>query len=161
MLVAPPAGVTYGAHGVWGWHLEERLPIDHLYTGIGPAWYDAINFPGSTDMKHLRNLFSTFEWWRLRPTQEFITEQPGKTDPTKFIAAAKTESGDLAVIYTPVGGNISIDFSRLALPAQVKWYNPSEGIFSNEATITAPEIQQLATSNHADAVLVIQHEPKS
>ncbi|MBC8462481.1 MAG: DUF4038 domain-containing protein, partial [Deltaproteobacteria bacterium] len=42
LLVAPPSGVTYGAHGVWGWHLEERLPIDHLYTGIGTAWYDAI-----------------------------------------------------------------------------------------------------------------------
>jgi len=154
LLVAPPAGVTYGAHGVWGWHLEERLPIDHLRTGIGPAWYDAIHFPGSTHMKYLRHLFSTFEWWRLRPAQELIAEQPGKSDPTKFIAAAKTEAGDLAVIYTPVGGSISVDFSQLALPVKIKWYNPAEGVFSDGETITTSEIRQLETPTQEDVVLV-------
>ncbi|MCZ6677888.1 MAG: DUF4038 domain-containing protein [Candidatus Poribacteria bacterium] len=159
LLVGPPAGVTYGAHGIWGWHLEERLPIDHVYTGLGPAWYDALHFPGSMDMKRLRNLFSTFEWWKLRPDPQLIAAQPGGEDAEKFIAAAKTESGDLAVIYTPVGGSVSVDFTRVARPAQVRWYNPADGTFSDSLTVTASEVQQLETPGTGDAVLLITHQP--
>ena len=36
-------------------------------------------------------LFSSVEWWRLLPAPELLVEQPGASDPRRFVAVAKAE----------------------------------------------------------------------
>ena len=39
LLAAPPAGVTYGGHGLWSWQREPgKTPPDHPSTGVAKVW---------------------------------------------------------------------------------------------------------------------------
>ncbi len=146
LLVTPTAGVAYGAHGVWGWQTTPGVPMNHETTGIAPAWYDAIHFPGSTDMKYLRNFFESLKWWTLRPSQELLVEQPGTRDPAQFVAAAQSEDERWAILYFPVGQKIQLNAEKLPKFAVVRWYDPSRGQWKNGAQargnsgeLTAPD----------------------
>ena len=62
LLNAPTAGVTYGAHGVWSWHTAAgQPPTDHPDTGIAKIWREALSFPGSAQMKHLEEFFTSID----------------------------------------------------------------------------------------------------
>jgi hypothetical protein len=91
VLAAPPAGVTYGCQGVWSWESQPVRPMNHANTGIARPWREAMHFPGSTGMKHLKDLLAGVEWWRLKPWPEFAP-------------AARSEAGDFAIAYLEGGG---------------------------------------------------------
>jgi hypothetical protein len=88
LLVAPPAGVTYGAHGIWSWETTAREPLNHRGTGVARPWREALAFPGSGQMAHVKKLFTRFEWWRLHPAPSLLVEQPGDRDATAFVPIA-------------------------------------------------------------------------
>ena len=127
LLVSPPAGVTYGGQGIWGWHTKVQAPADHLSTGLGSPWYIAKDLPGALSMKYLHQFFKSIEWWRLTPAPEVLTEQPGKKDASKFIAAAKSENGDLLVVYLPEGGSVTLKTDPLKKGLSARWYHPRTG----------------------------------
>jgi hypothetical protein len=120
LLNAPTAGLTYGAHGVWSWEVEPKEPLLHSGTGIAKPWFEAMNLPGSLQMKYLHEFFASLQWWELRPDASLLSQSAN--DPAKFIAAAKTRRGDLAVVYLPVGGEIAIPSVR-----QAQWFDPRTG----------------------------------
>jgi hypothetical protein len=120
LLNAPTAGLTYGAHGVWSWEVEPKEPLLHKGTGIAKPWFDAMNLPGSLQMKFLHEFFASLKWWELRPAPSLVASQ--SSDPAKFIAAAKTRSGDVAVLYFPAGGEITINNTK-----QAQWFDPRTG----------------------------------
>jgi hypothetical protein len=127
LLVSPPAGVTYGGQGIWGWHTKVQAPADHLRTGLGSPWHIAKDLPGALSMKYLHRFFKSIEWWRLIPSPEILTGQPGKKDASKFIAAAKSKAGDLAVVYLPEGGPVTIKTDSLKKDLIARWYHPRTG----------------------------------
>lgn len=127
LLVSPTAGVTYGGQGIWGWHTKVQAPADHIRTGLGSPWQVAKDLPGSFSMKYLHAFFKTIEWWRLVPAQELIVKQPGVKDASKFIAAAKTKEGDLAVVYLPEGGKVELKLDGLKPGLTARWYHPRTG----------------------------------
>jgi hypothetical protein len=145
-LVAPPAGLTYGAHGIWSWEHAANEPLGHKGTGIAPPWQDAMKLAGSAHMKHLRDLFESLEWWRLRPAPELLAEQPGTADPARFIAAARTEDGKATVIYAPVGSVIRL---KSEPKGRAQWFDPRTGQYRDARV--APEIN---TPDQQDWVLV-------
>jgi hypothetical protein len=125
LLVAPTAGVTYGAHGIWSWQTEPGVPLNHRGTGVARPWREALRFPGSEDMRRVAELFESLEWWRLRPAPWLVGEQP--EDPARFVGAAATEAGDQAVIYLPVGGAVRVALERLRPGVEASWFNPRDG----------------------------------
>ncbi len=148
LLITPPAGVTYGAHGIWGWHQKEEPPLRHKNSGAGKPWHEAMRLPGSKDMKHLKNFFESIPWWSLKPAQNLLATQPGKNNPKHYITAAQSETGDIAVIYTPSGGEINLNTNSLPHPASAQWYNPRKGewvptenLIHPHQTYTAPDDQ--------------------
>ncbi len=155
LLVSPTAGVTYGGGGIWGWHLEPRIPADHLGAGYTPAWYDGIHLPGSGDMGRLFEAFASVEWWRLRPAQELLAAQPGDDDAEKFVAAAKTENGDTVVVYTPAGGSVSLTPSPLPSPARARWFEPRTGEWSDAASADGASVT-FQTPSDTDYLLVMR-----
>lgn len=128
LLNAPTAGVTYGGHGIWSWETEPAEPLSHRGTGIAPTWRDALELPGAEDMRHLNDLFTSIDWWTLRPDQRVLVEQPFSelNLATGFVTAARSESGDLAVLYLPVGADITVR-RELVRATNAEWFDPRTG----------------------------------
>jgi hypothetical protein len=125
LLCAPPAGVTYGAHGLWSWQTKPgEEPRDHKGTGVARTWREALDLPGSTHMEHAAVLFASLPWWRLRPYPQLLAAQPGGDDPARYVAAAWTDEADAAVIYLPVGGEVTVKTDRLARGLVAEWFDP-------------------------------------
>ena len=127
LLSSPAAGVSYGAQGVWSWETEPGEPMNHEGTGVAKPWDEAMHLPGSEDLKHLADLFTSVDWWQLRPDQDLLARQPGAGDPTKFVAAARSTEGDLAIVYLPEGGEVTLQTDELASNLEAEWLNPREG----------------------------------
>jgi hypothetical protein len=136
LLVSPPAGVSYGAHGIWSWELKPQEPMSHSGSGLAPSWFEAMKYPGSTSMKHLKALFDSLEWWRLRPAPSLLVEQPGAADPSRFVAAVAAEDGKWVLIYMPLGGKIAVRTEGLAKPLVARWFNPRAGTWSGGVAVT-------------------------
>lgn len=124
LMVSPTAGVSYGVHGVWSWETEPRVPLNHERSGVAKPWNEAVQLPGSTHMKHLRMLFDSLQWWKLRPAQDLLASQPGAADPAKFVTAAASEDDAAAVLYLPAGGEIALNAQRATGFAKAEWFDP-------------------------------------
>lgn len=145
LLAAPVAGLTYGGHGIWSWQEVDGLPYDHPYTGMAKAWQEAKDLPGASDMGRMADLFTSIDWPALRPAPELLAVQPAAAadaagrdaevavepnragDPAKFVAAAKSEAGDLAIFYLPVGGDVTVRADRLKSGLKAEWFDPRTG----------------------------------
>ena len=155
LLVSPTAGVTYGGQGIWGWHTKVQAPADHISTGLGSPWHIAKDLPGALSMKYLHRFFKSIEWWRLIPAQEVLTEQPGKEDASKFIAAAKTKEGDLLVVYLPEGGPVTLKTDSLKTGLTARWYHPRTGGWLDAGKIKSSS-HTFKTADLNDWVLLIE-----
>jgi len=157
LLIAPTAGVTYGHHGIWFWAEKPEEPTDHPGTGIAPFWQEAVRSEGATCVRHLANFFKSLPWWTLHPAPELLAHQPGTPEaPHRFIAAAQSDDGTLAVIYTPEGGTIAVRTERLRSPALALWFNPRTGEW-HETEKVQKALHYFQTPDTNDWVLCIRH----
>jgi len=127
LLTAPPAGITYGAHGVWSWEESPALPLSHPHAGIAKPWHEAIDLPGSICMAHLKTIFTSLDWWRLQPSPAMLSYQPGKDAPAKFVSAACSIERDLAMIYSPEGGTIQLHHDFFPHDLTIQCFDPANG----------------------------------
>jgi len=127
LLAAPIAGLTYGAHGIWSWQTIPGIPLNHQGTGEARPWHEAMRFPGSMNMRHLADFFQSIAWWRLGPAPGLLVEQPGDKDPAAFISAAQSDTGDIRVLYLPLGGEIKLRHDLPLKPIQSFWVDPRTG----------------------------------
>ncbi|MFH5805694.1 DUF4038 domain-containing protein [Alienimonas sp. DA493] len=111
VLVAPPAGVSYGHNAGWVWN-EQAGPVEgHGGLRAGP-WSDALNAEGAEDMGVLRRFLDVGPWTELRPAPDLVVQQ--SDDPAAFVAAARTPDGKWTAIYTPGGGTVILSKAGLA-----------------------------------------------
>lgn len=135
LLIAPPAGVSFGHNSIWVWAEEPEVPEGHPRIGAVAPWWEGLDTPGLRSMAVLRRFFDSLPWWRLRPAPELLAEQPGKGDPQRFVAAAKEEDGELAVVYVPQSGDISLHLESLQRPIVAHWFNPRTGEWTDAGTV--------------------------
>jgi hypothetical protein len=155
VLNAPPVGLTYGGHGIWSWQEVERLPLNHPRTGPAKPWRIAKDLPGTFDMKRLVECFTSIRWWALRPDRALLREQPYADDETRFVSAARSEAGDLAMLYLPVGCEIRLDIDRLKPGIVARWFNPRTG---EMAEAQALEPGAYRAPDDRDWVLILEGE---
>jgi hypothetical protein len=124
LLNAPTAGVAYGAHGLWGWHDRPTEALNHNGLGVGQPWRVAMNLPGSHHMGHLAGLMTSINWWTLRPDSTLVTSQTSSPHP---VSAARSATGDLALVYFPTGQPLALDRGRLKRNLSAMWFNPRTG----------------------------------
>ena len=139
VFAAPPAGVSYGANGIWPWIQEEgELIVNHRNPGgRGPStWRTSIDFPGSRQVGLLHDFITSFDWWELRPAPDLLVEQPGLAAETynHFISVLSSADRSTVLAYVPRGDTV-----RLRLPAGMRyayrWFDPREGSYTDA---TAP-----------------------
>ena len=96
-------------------------------------------------MKWLRAFFEDIEWWRLRPYQPLLARQPGTRDISKHAVAAMTDDGELAVIHTPVGAELTLNVRDLSLPVYATWCDPARGVHTDVGRIAHPGEHEFLT----------------
>ena len=148
LLSTPIAGVTYGAHGIWGWANEPgTVPANHKNSGVQKVWSEAMKLPGSRDMKHVATLFESLPWTDLRPDPKLITRNSGAKDPAKFVACAATPDRTVIVAYFPAGADA--EFSPAFTGKEPSyWFDPRTGKTQPAAGPVPPD--------KTDWVLVVQ-----
>jgi hypothetical protein len=127
LLNAPTAGVSYGGHGIWGWDDGTRPPTAHPNTGVPLPWKEALVMPGAEQMAHVAALFTSIDFWRLRPAPDLLAEQPGADTPARFITVSASETRDLVVAYTPEPGTIRLHADQVPSAARTMWHDPRTG----------------------------------
>jgi len=152
LLCTPPAGVSYGAHGVWSWETEPAVPHNHPDTGLARPWHEALRLPGSTHLQHLADLFTHVPWPRLRPDPDLVTSSQ-RSDARLPMAAARSEAGDLAILYLPRGGSVYLRTNRLSSTLRRSWFDPRTGRRHESVPLTSRTLQ---APDHRDWVLVLQ-----
>jgi len=156
ILATPPAGLTYGAHGIWSWEEKPAVPLNHAGSGIAPPWFEAVKLPGSAQMKIMRDLLDRLPWWRLRPADEIVLDRKDDKTYRTYIKAARTPSGDWAVLYLPANDGVTVNLARLARPAVAEWFDPRTGTFSKPLDIGAGESRRrFSVPGPGDWVLLI------
>lgn len=139
LLVAPTAGVTYGAHGVWDWSDGRRAAVGHEGFGIPHPWREGLQFLGARQMRHLHQFFTSIEWWRLVPAPDMVPNQPIPADKSRFVVASRTETGDMGLVYLPDVPALELDTRSLAASLCMEWLNARTG----EMTEGVMEIQRI------------------
>lgn len=127
LLNAPPAGVVYGAHGIWSWEITPAVPLEHPNTGVARPWREAMAFAGSLHMKYVAELFTSLPWWELRPQPDLLAAQPGQRDGARHISVSRTDSGGAILAYLPAGAGELRFKNGVVKGLEARWYNPRTG----------------------------------
>ena len=84
------------------------------HRAVALPWEVALDYPGSMQMGYLRKAFEMTDWWKLRPAQKMLINQPGDKDIQNFIAVSVTDDKEYAFVYTPVSQPFTLDLDGFA-----------------------------------------------
>jgi hypothetical protein len=87
------------------------------------------------------------------PNGEPAVLTPGVEGPTRYVAALRSDKGDLAVIYFAAGGNARIDRGRISGVKKARWFNPRTGEW---AAAQVPQADAISAPDREDWVLLLQ-----
>jgi hypothetical protein len=121
-------GFTYGHNAV----MQFYKPADQ-YPAYGAKiyWDVAINAPGASQMKYLKQLILSKPYFERVPAEELLaTKQGGKYD---YIAI--TRGKDYVFAYTCNGSDISLDMNKLPWTEyKASWFDPRNGTVNEIGT---------------------------
>jgi Protein of unknown function (DUF4038)/Putative collagen-binding domain of a collagenase len=112
-------GHTYGCHDMWQFYAPHRTPVN------GPhfPWYVAIDLPGASQMKYLRQLIESRPMLDRVPDQSLLAHAFGANDHIQA-----TRGKDYLFVYSAQGRTITLDASKISGKEWIGyWYNPRKG----------------------------------
>ncbi|MCP5112717.1 MAG: DUF4038 domain-containing protein, partial [bacterium] len=127
LLSAPPAGVTYGAHGIWSWSRKPEPPLAHPRTGIAEPWEICLEYPGGLQMGVLRRIFDSIEWWKLRPDRSLLAQDVDDPEFLSYPMPARAEDGSFGLVYLPNNPAGKLDLSGFSESVKGTWIDPRTG----------------------------------
>lgn len=156
LLNAPTAGVTYGGHGVWGWDDGTSDPVDHPGSGTPLPWREALTMPGAEQVAHVGDFFRSVAWWRLEPAPELLAVQPGAHRVAKHVLSARSQEGDLVVVYSPAGEELRLKLASIQPDYTATWCNPRTGERVAASSEHAGELTGFMPPDREDWLLILQ-----
>jgi len=152
-LLAGAAGYTYGCNDIWQMYDTNRAPILFART----EWKSALDLPGSTHIKYLKQIFDYLPWQTLNFNPSLVMGENPK-DESHTIAAI-SEKKDLMVAYTPMGKTIHLDLTQLNSENIIGyWFNPRSGTLKSIGLINGSETIEFspwATGWGSDFMLIL------
>lgn len=122
LLAGANAGVTYGAHGLWGWH-RAGLDFGSIgFSGMPYAWDEAMGFPGAEDYGFIRHLFERYALAGLEPVE--TPALPDGVVAATLTTGAERPGGDAtpaAAVYLPYPMDIALDDLPVDDAATLRW----------------------------------------
>lgn len=112
-------GHTYGCHDIWQFYAPHRTPVN----GPHYPWYVAVDLPGASQVKFLRQLIESRPFFDRVPDQSLITNALGANDHIQA-----TRGNDYIFIYSSQGKSITVNTAKISgKEITAYWYNPRNG----------------------------------
>jgi hypothetical protein len=123
-------------------------PDNHYgYTHSGWNLHYPANMQGMAQMKYLYDFFQKVEFWNMSLSDNLVTSG------TAYCLA---NIGQEYVIYLPDGGSVNVDLSDATGTLDVEWYNPKDGTYYDDGTVTGGGRESFTPPFSGDAVLHIE-----
>ncbi len=112
-------GYTYGHSAVMQFYTaKDKEPA----YGAKLYWQDAMNEPGGLQMKYLKDLMLSYDFFSRKPAQDLLAENGDKYD-----YKVATKGNGYAMVYTYKGGTIAVKMDGFKTRVKAQWYNPRDG----------------------------------
>lgn len=126
VLAGASAGVTYGAHGVWGW-MQPGEGMAAEYSGLALPALTALQFPGAWDYGYIRHVAERLALYGMRPARELL-EAPLREE----IQLSTSADDSTLLLYLPCEAEVTLNGryrvaeahdleNRRILTAQTEW----------------------------------------
>ena len=152
-IISGAAGYTYGCNDIWQMYKSNRTPILNARTD----WTAALELPGSSQMKYMKEIFEILPWQKMIFSQTLI--QNNNPENESYILSAIGEKKDFIIAYTPIGKPIEIDLTKMdSEKAKAYWFNPRSGKIVNIGefeTKTSQEFKPWAEGWGSDFLLIV------
>ena len=123
-VFAGGCGFTYGNNAIMQFHKEDDKESSY---GVKDNWDEALNAPGASQMKYLKQIMLSRPYFERIPAQDLIAGRPGE----RYDYLAATKGKDYAFIYTCNGSTMNINLDKMQLNRiRASWYNPRNGLFT-------------------------------
>ena len=157
VFATPPAGITYGANGIWPWIRPGERILNHGALGRQPtrSWRESLDLPGSWQVGYLAEFMQRFRWWELFPDVSLLTEQPGDADYLRFVSVLRSDDYRTVLVYMPVGTSVELRNPQ-CLAYRLRWFGPVANCFKTDATATDQNRILLDPSQKQDTVAVLE-----
>ena len=156
LLLAPPAGFSYGGQGVVNWDTSVGPGIQQPSAADLPMWRKALFMPAAKQMLPLARFMNSIDFWKLRPEQKAVASQPGQQSPGRFITAAGTEDHTLSVAYVPEDRTLELIQDGLPRSPTISWFNPRTGENSPAVAVVGGRSCQFPTPGAGDWLLEVK-----
>ena len=156
LLLAPPAGLSYGGQGVANWDMTIGPKDEQTKAADLAMWRKALFMPAAKQMSSLAKVMTSIDFWRLRPDPKAVAAQPGEQSPRRFIAAANTQDNTLSVVYVPEDRTLALLQDALPHSPTVSWFNPRTGENNPAVAVVAGDSCQFPTTEPGDWLLVLK-----
>jgi hypothetical protein len=156
LLLAPPAGVSYGGQGVANWDTTVGPKDEQTKAADLAMWRKALFMPAAKQMSSLAKLMTSIDFWKLRPDQKAVAAQPGDLSPRRFIAVASTQENALSVVYVPEERTLALFQDAMPHSPTVTWFNPRTGENNPAVAVLAGTSCQFPTPDPGDWLLVMK-----
>ena len=155
IFAAPPAGITYGANGIWPWLREGEAILNHRDAPGTSTWDKSIEFPGSIQMGYLSEFMQQLRWWELKPDTTLLVEQPGKETFNHFVSLVKSDDYATVLAYLPVATTVRIR-NPLGITYEAQWFDPVTNQYEKAQLKTSSGMLEATSSSSNDQVLVLR-----
>ena len=122
-------GYTYGAHGLWNFHLGDRkFRADRAGA---KRWDAAMQLPGSHQMTYMRRFFEDARWWELEPHRELVrpwTAGLEAPDEGRAYCAASADRTVVVCYLERRGPRVRIS-GLLRRAYRARWFDPRTGAY--------------------------------
>lgn len=149
LLLAPAAGVSYGAQDVATWNAVKQSKL--------PTWQLSLFLPGAKQMAHIAQFVNSTDCSGLRPAPRTVANQPGRNAPQRYVAVAEDEAKNLGLAYIPEDRTLELNFDALPASPTIQWLNPRTGQKSPAVAVVGTRTCQFPTPDAGDWVLVMKH----
>lgn len=153
-LLAGACGHTYGNNNIWQMWREGETNV----IGANIPWYQAINHPGSFEMTHLRKLFESVKWEKLKPAQDLIID--GNLSGPGKVRTAIASDGSFLIAYSAKGEPFTLNLDSLSgNHISESWFDPRYGTtynFLNTNTLSVKTFTPPDSGLGNDWVLIIK-----
>ncbi len=122
-----------------------------------PTWRESLDSPGARQMGILKQVLSSREWWTLVPDQSVIALGTGSDKHLN--AAARSTSGDWAILYLSTRNPVTVDFGKVTTSETVRatWINPETGDSAAAGVFPSSGLRPFTPSlKSEDAVLLME-----
>ena len=133
---AGAAGVSYGHNDIWQFYSAGASPM----LQARGDWRQALDAPGAQQIRFLRQIMESRGLGTQTPDQTFLLSDGGAGADHQ--QALRAGDSTWAMVYTPRGGAVRVDLSRLkARHVKASWFNPRTGQTTVAATVSTSSSQ--------------------